>query len=253
MGIQLEAPAVYADATSTAGGTVDLNATYCSSGYVVYNNDNEALAVFVTEAADNDYDFVDITYNNQDYHLEIGTEYTAPKCIDANLDKNLDGVADIHAGDKVTVDRSWGGMVAKDVDPCYVCNPHEDFRTNVITEIGQPSKSIVCLQDLTGYTTKEAALKHATPIDLKGADRLAIQTANDQLEASYAIYTSSADALKGTDAQFSSTNIVSVDTLKNEGVLLLKVTANDGSGVALDCDYCSPAKAVYVAIQLPTT
>ena len=254
MGIQLEAPAVYADATSTAGGTVDLNATYCSSGYVVYNNDNEALAVFVTEAADNDYDFVDITYNEKDYHLEIGTEYTASACIDANLDKNLDGLADIHAGDKVTVDRSWGGMVAKDVNPCYVCNPHEDFRTNVIAEIGQPSKSIVCLQDLTGYTTKEAALSNRNPIDLKGATWLNIATDNGKLDVQYAIYTSSTDALNGNDTQFSSVNTdINCETLISNGVLLLKVTANDGSGVALDCDYCSPAEAVYVAIQLPTT
>ena len=81
-GMQLKAPAVYADVTSTSGGTVDLSATYCSAGYVVYDTIDgtpTALAAFVEQAVNDEPKFVDVTINgtnaNDTYHLLVGAQF----------------------------------------------------------------------------------------------------------------------------------------------------------------------------------
>lgn len=248
-GTLYDAPEVYADVSTDKGGTTSVSKDYCTTGVVVLEA-GETAAVFVTDTCDNEIDYVDCTINGEKKHIKIGTELK-DVCVTVTPKEGASWVK--HNPVKVEADWDGATIVTKATTACEVCVPHNDIREAVITQIGQPSKNIVCLQNLTGYASKEAALANPVAIDLKGATWLHIATANDKLDASYAIYTSSAAAKDGDDTQFSAPGAdIDCSTLTSNGVLLIKVVANDGTGVSLKCAHNHTAEAVYVAIQLPT-
>ena len=92
--------------------------------------------------------------------------------------------------------------------------------------------------------------------DVRATTGLVAQLDSDALQVEYAIYSNTAKAEQGTDADYSTAmktgDYIDVSRLADGNVLVLKITKTDGSEVWLN-DYnangCT-AKAVYVVYEI---
>ena len=114
---------------------------------------------------------------------------------------------------------------------------HTDYRANTVTRIWDSNKAIIAAQRSTAYELMTDAIANIEDLNKGQAEKLVVEM-SPNLEATYAIYTSTADAMKGTNADFKAIPGDGLDAgiLTTGNVLVLKVTKVGGGEFQLD-DY----------------
>ena len=113
---------------------------------------------------------------------------------------------------------------------------HADYRLNTVTRIWDSSKAIVAAQGNTSYKDLADAIANIEDLNKGEAATLTVEMSAN-LEADYAIYTSTAAAEKGTVADFKDiTGGLTAADLTTGNVLVLRVTKTGGGAFQL-ADY----------------
>ena len=127
---------------------------------------------------------------------------------------------------------------------------HADYRLNTVTRIWDSNKAIIAAQGNTSYKELTDAIAYIEDLNKGEATTLAVEMSTN-LEADYAIYTSTADAEKGSSADFKDVPVggLTAADLTTGNVLVLKVTKTGGGEFQL-ADYavngCTTAVAYVV-------
>ena len=254
---------VYAGTELSADATIDVATDDVKSDVsdATYDAGTNTYTVTVTIPlnADNDAQTTDIT---------VTSNATQEKFNDARGNTLIEYNNEIYEGSLTikdigaskapitfTVYSEGGDVIANYI--INVVNAHNDIRANTVVKLWQTSTNKTVSQNDTAYTSVAAAVEAGmNEADVRATTGLVAQLDSDALQVQYAIYSNTAKAEQGTDADYSTAmrtgDYIDVSRLADGNVLVLKITKTDGSEVWLN-DYnangCT-AKAVYVVYEI---
>ena len=253
---------VYAGTELSADATIDVATADVKSTVTRDKDDNTNITVTIPLTDAYAAQETDITVTSKATKTEVNDAYG--NTLIENLNTNAVSEGSMKFEDQqndttISIKVYPENGVASDVETYTISvkNAHNDMRDNTVVKLWQTSTNKTVSQNDTAYTSVAAAVEAGmNEADVRATTGLVAQLDSNALQVRYAIYSNTAKAEQGTDADYSTAmgvgDYIDVSRLADGNVLVLKITKTDDSEVWLN-DYnangCT-AEAVYVVYEI---